>query len=212
MVRRACQNVYGGVVYGWFFMMMTNDNIRYFPHDRFMAQTVLKLIPRTLRPNHFTVARFVLTPFVLWFVWREVWSIALPLFIGTAFTDAIDGSLARTRKQITVWGTIADPIADKLLIAPIVILFVAREINPIFAAMIVGIELLIVASALYRKSKGKISGSNDFGKVKMILQVVGVGLLLFARVLHIDLAVNFAVGTLSLAMIFALASLVTYGL
>lgn len=193
-------------------MLMTNDNIRLFPHDRLMAKTILRLIPKQVTPNHVTYLRFSLTPIVLYFLWQEAWSIVLPLFIATAFTDAIDGSLARTRKQITLWGTMADPIADKFLIGSVVILFVAQQVNAAFAAIILFVEILIVASAIYRRSRGMISSANEFGKIKMILQVVGVSLLLLARLCHLELAVPFAVGTLAVAVVFAIVSLVTYSI
>ncbi len=191
---------------------MTNDNIKLFPHDRLMAKTILRLIPKNITPNHVTYLRFLLTPVVLYFLWRETWGIVLPLFIATAFTDAIDGSLARTRKQITLWGTTADPIADKFLIGSVVILFVTQQVNPVFAAIILFVEILIALSAIYRRSRGKISSANEFGKIKMILQVLGVSILLLARLYNFELAVPFAVGTLAVALVFAIVSLVTYSL
>lgn len=193
-------------------MLMTNENVRLFFHDRLFAKTILRLIPRWVHPNHVTVLRFILTPFVLYFLWVESWAVVLPLFLFAAFTDAIDGSLARTRKQITLWGTAADPAADKLLIGSVVILFVAREVNPIFAAIIVLMEVLIAISGLYRRAHGKMSSANEFGKVKMVLQVVGVTILLLARFFDFQLAVPFAVGTLAVAIVFAIVSLITYGI
>lgn len=193
-------------------MLMTNENVRLFLHDRLMAKTVLRFIPHWVQPNHVTAARFMLTPVVLYFLWYEAWAVVLPLFLFTAFTDAIDGSLARTRKQITLWGTAADPAADKVLIGSVVILFVAREVNPVFAAIIVLMEVLIALSGLYRRAHGKISSANEFGKVKMILQVLGVSLLLLARLIDLQLAVPFAVGTLAVAIVFAIVSLITYGI
>lgn len=193
-------------------MLMTNENVRLFPHDRLMARTILRLIPVWVHPNHVTIARFLLTPLVLYFLWHESWAVVLPLFLFTAFTDAIDGSLARTRKQITMWGTAADPAADKILIGSVVILFVAREVNPIFASIIVLMEVLIALSGLYRRAHGKMSSANEFGKVKMILQVLGVSILLLARLLSFELAVPFAVGTLAVAIVFAVVSLITYGI
>ncbi len=191
---------------------MTNDNIQLSIHDPFMEKTVLRLIPRWVRPNHVTVFRILLTPIVLYVLWYEYWSIVLPLFLFTAFTDAVDGSLARTRKQITLWGTAADPAADKFLIGSVMVLFVAREVNPAFAVIIVCIEVLIGLTALYRRAHGKIASANDYGKAKMVLQVVGVTFLLLARFMHFELAVPFAIGTLSIAIVFALVSLVTYGI
>lgn len=192
---------------------MTNENIRLFPHDRLMRITILKLIPEWMLPNHFTLLRFFLTPFVLYTLWIEEWPVALILFLFAALTDALDGSLARTRKQITMWGTIADPVADKMLIGSVVVLFVAREVNIAFAAIIVLMECLIVLGALIRKRRRKkMVSANEYGKIKMVLQVVGVTLLLLAKLLGFELMVPFAVGTLTLAIAFAIVSFLTYGL
>ncbi|MDQ7815002.1 MAG: CDP-alcohol phosphatidyltransferase family protein [Patescibacteria group bacterium] len=193
--------------------LMTNDNVKLYFHDRLMRATFLKLIPSDIKPNHLTVLRVLLTPFILFYLWHEAWVVVVPLFLFAAFTDLLDGSLARTRKQITLWGTIADPIADKLLIGSVVILFVAREINIYFAAVIVFVELAIVVNAVVRRAKGRpFISANWYGKVKMLLQVLGVTALLIARWSGLDLIIPFSVGTLSIAIVFAVLSLYTYGL
>lgn len=192
-------------------MLMTNENIRYFPHDRLFEKTILRLIPRRVHPNHVTILRFILIPFVLYFLLLGDWRLALGSFLVAALTDAIDGSLARTRKQITMWGTVADPVADKLLIGSVVVLFVAKEVNPLFALMIVFIEMLIVFGAFQRRRRGLLVSANDYGKLKMLFQVLGVTILLVAKLVGFQLAVPFAIGTFSIAIIFAIVSLLTYG-
>ncbi len=192
-------------------MLMTNENIHFFPHDQFFAKTFLRLIPRSVLPNHLTILRFVMTPFVLYALWKEHWPAALVLFLLTAFTDALDGSLARVRKQITMWGTIADPVADKCLIASVVVLFVAREVNIWFSLIILAMELAIIIGAFHRNRRtGNIISANGYGKIKMTLQVIGVGLLLTAKLAGLQLFVPFAMGTLGLAIAFAIVSFFTY--
>lgn len=194
-------------------MFMTNENVRLYWHDKMMEKTILRLIPRNVRPNHVTMFRVFLIPFVLYYLWIENWDVVVPLFLFTAMTDVIDGSLARTRKQITTWGTIADPVADKLLIGSVVVLFVAREINPAFAAVILALEIMIVATAVFRrKRRGEYISANWAGKAKMFLQCAGVTALLVAKASGVDLFVPVSIGTLSLAIMFALISLYTYGL
>ena len=149
---------------------------------------------------------------MLYYLWLERWIPALSWFLFAAFTDALDGSLARVRKQITMWGTVADPVVDKLLIGSVVLLFVAREINPYFALLIVALELVIVAGAIHHGRKGRLASANSYGKIKMLLQVVGVTLLIAAKLLGFQLAVPFAIGTFSVAIVFAIVSLLTYGL
>ena len=194
-------------------MLMTNDNVRVYFHDRLLKRTLLRFVPHDVKPNHLTILRALLIPFVLYYLWLERWEVVVPLFLFTAFTDVLAGSLPRTRQQITMWGTVADPIADKFLIGSVVLLFVAREINIVFAAIIVILELLIVLTAVIKKKRGKqYFSANWYGKVKMFFQCVGVTALLIARWSGIDLFVPFSVGTLSVAIAFAIMSLYTYGL
>lgn len=192
---------------------MTNDNIQLSWHDQSMERILLKRIPRSLTPNHFTILRLLLTPFVLYFVWSENWKVAVPLFLFTIFTDAIDGSMARMRKQITVFGTVADPMADKLLIGSVVLIFVTKEISLTFAAVILSIELLIVVRALIlRKKRGAYFSATRAGKIKMVLQCIGVTVLLLAQWSGQNMLVMISIGSLSLAILFALISLFGSGL
>lgn len=192
--------------------MMTNETIKFFPHDYLLKYTLIPLIPRFVRPNHVTVLRMLLTPVVLGLLFFENYGIGVPLFIFTALTDALDGSLARLHKQITVWGTFYDPIADKLLMGSIFILIVFKHINVWFGLLLVTVEVLIAAGGIYRRARGMpIIAANVFGKTKMFLQVVGVGFLLLALWHGIDLFIPFSIGTFSLALVFALISLWTYG-
>src|SRR5512141_1406324 len=70
-------------------------------HDQLLARTVLRLFPQRVLPNHITMARLVLTPLVVWLIWIGNYAWGVPVFLLTAFTDTIDGSMARTRDQIT---------------------------------------------------------------------------------------------------------------
>ncbi len=193
-------------------MLMTNENVKLYWHDRVLAKTLIPFIPRDVHPNHLTILRALLTPFVLYYMWVEQWHVALPLFLFAASTDMLDGTLARVRKQITMWGTIADPSADKFLIGSVVVLFVVKEVNPIFAGVIIVIELLIILTSIIRHHRGHLTSANWYGKVKMLFQVLGVTALLIAKLSGLDLFVPFSVGTFSLAIVFAVISLLTYGL
>ncbi len=187
------------------------DPAKLYAHDRLLEATVIRLIPPQVHPNHVTVLRLFLIPFVLLFLAAGDYRIGVPLFLFAALTDALDGSLARTRRQITEWGTFYDPVADKLLIGSVVLLIVVRYINVWFGILIVFIEMLIVAGGLHRKREGHVTSANVFGKTKMVLQVTGVMCILVAVWLGADLFVNLSIGTLTLATVFAILSLLTYG-
>ncbi len=191
---------------------MTNENVRTYPHDRFLEKVLIRYLPAQLHPNHVTLFRFFLIPFVLWYVTMENWKIALPLFVFAALTDALDGSMARVRKQITRWGTFVDPAADKLLIGSVVGVFVAQQINVWFAIIIVSMEIAIVLSGFIRHHQQLVMSANWAGKLKMVFQVVGVSVLLLAKLSGISLLVPFSIGTLSVGIAFAVVSLLTYSL
>lgn len=170
------------------------------------------LIPHFVKPNHLTVLRMILTPIVLILLYLEQYSIGVPLFIFTAFTDALDGSLARIRAQITAWGTFYDPIADKILIGSVVLLIVIQHVNPYIAIAIITVELLIVLGGWYKRRQGEVGQANVWGKLKMFLEFCGVLFLLISLALGVDLFISLSEGTLILAIIFAIVSLLTYSL
>src|SRR3989338_2143389 len=116
--------------------MLHRDPSKLFPHDYVMRYTFVPLVPRFITPNMITVFRMVLVPFILYFLFYDNFQIGVPLFLFAAFTDALDGSVARLRHQVTEWGTFYDPFADKLLVGSVVILVVMQHINPIFGGLI----------------------------------------------------------------------------
>lgn len=150
-----------------------------YPHDRLLARTVLRLIPPEITPNRITVFRILLTPAVFWLLWMKSYGAGILLFLLTAFTDMIDGSLARTRDQITQWGRIWDPVADKLLIGSVVALLLFRSFPEELTVLIFGLEAAFLIGGYYRKRQGHIVSANWWGKLKMLCQVIGVTLFLF---------------------------------
>ncbi len=192
--------------------MLERDPHKLFPHDHVMKYTFVPLVPSFVTPNMVTIFRIMITPFVLVFLYLEHFSIGVPLFLLLAFTDVLDGSLARLRKQITDWGTFYDPVADKILIGSVVLLVVVKHVNVIFGLLIVVIEAALTLGGMLRKTGGKVTSANIFGKTKMVLQVIGVTFLLIAIWSGFNLFIPVSVGTLSLAIVFAVISLFTYGI
>ena len=105
--------------------------------------------------------------------------LALAIFLSAAFTDLLDGYLARRWKQVTTIGTLLDPIADKLLISAALISLVAVRALPAWmAVLIVGREFAVSGLRAIAAAERYTIKASDLGKTKMASQVVAVSFLL----------------------------------
>ncbi len=179
--------------------------------DKIIACTVLPFIPNSVSPNVITWFRFATIPFVAYFFVTEQYNAGLILFSVSAFSDAVDGSMARTRNRITEWGKMFDPLADKLLIGVAVIILFSRFLNLYLAATIISIEFFIMVSAYYRRRVSKIPIEAELsGKIKMVLQSFGIVSILVGAVSGADQFFVIAYYLFYLAIVFAIISLVVY--
>ncbi len=136
-------------------------------------------------PNRLTLGRFVLTIFFLAaLVWRGPFNdtIALALFSLAGLTDYYDGMIARRDKLITNFGTLMDPLADKILTCSAFIAFVGRGTVPAWMAIvIVARELAITGLRLLAASKNVVLAAEGYGKHKTVSQIVAIIVLLIAE-------------------------------
>ncbi len=179
--------------------------------DIILKHTFLLLIPRFVTPNAVTWFRFLTIPFVVYLFVAELYVWGLVLFVISAFSDAVDGSLARTRGQITEWGKMYDPVADKLLIGLSSAILISKFLNWYLAATIIGIEISLMVSAYYRKRFQGIPIEAEFsGKMKMVLQSFGIGTLLVSVAFSLPVFLTIAAYLLYISIVFAIISLVVY--
>jgi CDP-diacylglycerol--glycerol-3-phosphate 3-phosphatidyltransferase len=179
--------------------------------DKILAKILLPIIPMWMTPNIVSWLRFASVPLIGYFLWNESYAIALPLFFVSAFSDAVDGSLARTRNLVSDFGKMFDPLADKLLISAAAIILIPRYLDWSIVLAIVTIELTLVASAYVQKMYyGKTIQAENTGKLKMILQSLGIGALLVYTIWDIALILMLAQYFFYVAIFFALLSLVVY--
>lgn len=183
-----------------------------FFHDRMVDRLFLWMIPYWIKPNHITGLRLLLTPLVVLINFNGNYRVGVPLFLAVAFTDVIDGSLARTRKQITDLGKLIDPLADKLLIGSMVVLLVFRYLPHWIGWAVIGVELVFIALATIWRLMGKVGQANIWGKIKMILQVLAVFLILLALTYEVPVLLTAAAWLFGAAITFALVSLFFHGI
>jgi CDP-diacylglycerol--glycerol-3-phosphate 3-phosphatidyltransferase len=121
----------------------------------------------------------------------ETWMVnaALVLFIVAAASDAIDGYLARKQNQVTSFGRVLDPFADKFLVLGAFVLLLGegfineqgKNVTGLSAWMVVvilGRELLVTGLRGFSESQGKPYAANVWGKTKMIIQSCTVPVIL----------------------------------
>ncbi len=106
--------------------------------------------------------------------------LALVLFVAASLTDVADGWLARHRGQCTDFGALADPIADKALVATALVCLSARGLLPWWATAVVLVrEAAVTVLRLTVLRRGVIPASVG-GKVKTVSQTAMVVLALAA--------------------------------
>ncbi len=135
-------------------------------------------------PNSLTLLRIFLVPFLVVvlltkFDGRE--TVGLLIFLVATATDFLDGWLARRRGQITTFGTLLDPIADKLLISAVFISLVELGLAPAWmVVVIVGREFAVSGLRAIASGQGIVIPASGWGKAKMLSQVVAASLLILA--------------------------------
>ena len=134
-------------------------------------------------PNALTVLRLVLVPvFVVLGLqsasWTALWA-AFVVFAVAAITDRFDGKLARSWGQITDFGRIADPIADKALTLCGFALLSYQGYLPWWVTILIAVrELGITAMRAFFLRRGVVVSANQAGKLKTFMQMVALGALL----------------------------------
>ncbi|MBE0541255.1 MAG: CDP-diacylglycerol--glycerol-3-phosphate 3-phosphatidyltransferase [Verrucomicrobia bacterium] len=129
-------------------------------------------------PNKLTVSRLVLTLAFLAVLFSRMpyhETLALILFSAGGITDFLDGRIARSRKLITNFGILMDPLADKILVCSAFIAFVGLNWMPAWmVVIIVARELAITGLRLLAASKNVVLAAEGYGKHKTISQIVAI--------------------------------------
>lgn len=108
--------------------------------------------------------------------------VALAVFAFAAFTDFLDGYIARKRKIITAFGAFMDPVADKLLVLSALVMLVDRGLLAgWFPVAVLARELLVDGLRLVAVTRGQVIPAGKLGKIKTITQIVLVLVLLASR-------------------------------
>jgi CDP-diacylglycerol--glycerol-3-phosphate 3-phosphatidyltransferase len=137
-------------------------------------------------PNVLTLLRILLVPVLVVALLDQTPNgdlLAAIVFAVASLTDAIDGYLARSRRWVTSFGKLMDPVADKLLVIGALLALVSLNRVAAWVAMvIIAREFAVTALRMAATQQGVIIPAGTFGKAKTILQVVMVfALIVFDR-------------------------------
>jgi len=125
-------------------------------------------------PNQLTLARFFLAIVLFLLIALEkYWVECTLVFAGAAFTDWLDGYLARKQGLSSTLGRILDPLVDKVLICGAFIFLIPvpdSGLVPWMATVVVARELVISSLRSFLENRGAVFGADWLGKLKMGLQ------------------------------------------
>ena len=140
-------------------------------------------------PTLLTLLRIALIPVLVLFFYLPMWwsNIAcVVVFVFAAVTDWADGFIARRMGQMSTFGAVLDPLADKLMVATALIMLVQRQetyeiVFTLSAGVIVGREITISALREWMSEIGERARVNVswVGKVKTGFQMTAIGFLLY---------------------------------
>jgi CDP-diacylglycerol---glycerol-3-phosphate 3-phosphatidyltransferase len=145
-------------------------------------------------PNLLTFGRIAIVPLIVWLLNDEghvAGLLAAGAFLVACLSDYFDGYLARRYSLTTTLGKFLDPLADKLLVAGILIMLVGMTRQPRVPAWLVvivmGRELAVTGLRAIASSEGIILPAEELGKYKMIFQMFALhGLLLHYTYVGVD--------------------------
>ena len=172
-------------------------------------------------PNVLTMLRLVLIPvFVVVFFNTPADQnkiAALVIFAVASITDMFDGMLARKLNQITDFGKLFDPLADKLMVVSAMVCQAIAGVFPWAAVAVVAAkELIMFFGGMYMLSRGVVVYSNYWGKTAQVFFIASLLLSFFHPGLAAGKVCLFGV-TIDLLLLWitvalALAALVVYAL
>ena len=134
-------------------------------------------------PNRITFLRILFIPLLVYYLLSPPLPynrlIAVVIFVSVAFSDAVDGYLARRLNQETTLGKFLDPLADKILVLSALLCLVEiRWISSIPVIIIIVRDLAVIGLRLAASSSGRIIAADSLGKLKAVLLDVAVAMLI----------------------------------
>ena len=147
-------------------------------------------------PNLLTLSRILAVPILVFLLWKPGWydyAVTFVLYCLVGITDYFDGYLARAQGTVSRLGVFLDPIADKIMVAAVIVMLVARppQVGPpiidewhLIPALVILLREIIVSGLREFLASLRISVPvSQLAKWKTTFQLVALGALILAGAL-----------------------------
>jgi CDP-diacylglycerol--glycerol-3-phosphate 3-phosphatidyltransferase len=128
--------------------------------------------------NNLTLARVAVVPLLvvmLSFPGRIMSLAAMLLFVFAAVTDIFDGFIARRLNLVTTLGKFLDLLADKILVATVLIMLAGQGVVPAWVAVVIVCrEIAVTGLRAVAADLGVVIAADAFGKLKTVLQALAL--------------------------------------
>ena len=142
-------------------------------------------------PNLLTLSRIVALPLLVALLWNRQWElgfgIAFVLYCLMGLTDYFDGYLARAQGAVSRLGVFLDPIADKIMVAAVILMLAATQVIAgvhVIAALVILLREIAVSGLREFLAQVQVSVPvSQLAKWKTTLQLIALGALILAGAL-----------------------------
>ncbi len=160
-------------------------------------------------PNILTMLRFVLIPFILYFLSIDNYILTFVFLTLSGITDVLDGFIARKFNFITDFGKLIDPLADKATQLLTLAALVLKNIIPLWIlGLLVLKEFIMIVGASFLYGKELVVSSKWYGKLATVLIYVAIVCSLVIK--QFSLPFKFDTYIYYLAIISTIFSLIMY--
>lgn len=126
-------------------------------------------------PNILTVLRFLLIPFIVYYIIVDQYLLAFIFLTISGLTDVLDGFIARKFNFITNFGKLIDPLADKTTQIAVLLVLALKNIIPFWIIIVVALkEAAMIAGASFLYGKELVVSSRWFGKLATVLFYIAI--------------------------------------
>lgn len=134
-------------------------------------------------PNILTNIRFLLIPVFCIIYFSSInnhFMISIIIFLISGITDVLDGYIARKYDMVTKWGTLLDPLADKLMLLTVLFCLSRTHVIPIWIfILILTKEGLMILGGLLLLKKQTVIAARYYGKAATLFFYLSIGIMIF---------------------------------